>query len=471
MGSIIRATLILSSGSVVSLLAGFIANKAYAVWVGPEGLGLLSLLQGLLGLAVLTAGMGLPSGLVRLGAAAASQNDSAFIAALRQASWQLYALFSGTAALLLLLFGQPIARFMLAESSTSILVWVVLALLLSLAAGVQIGLLNAHHRVEMLARVAAFSSIFGAAWGVGLVWLWREAALPWVLLGAPVAQLALSSYFVRSLYLPTEKPLPARVREARAHLLRFGFPYTLSQLVGSAVQLAMPFFVLHQLGQENVGYYRAAVLFSTAYIGFLLNALGQDYYPRLSALRDQPMALCQTIDLQQRFVLLMGSPLIAFSVALAPLMVTILFSVDFGPTVAVLQWQLLGDLLRFVSWTLGFAVLAVLPSRMYLLTETLGGGMLLGFCLWGMQQFGLRGLGIGWLLGYAGYLLVLVLILVSNKTWVPSWLNGGLLVLSLSVVALAQFFSESWALLIALAWALVCGLWLISQARQPRVEV
>ncbi len=471
MGSILRATLILGSGSVVSLFAGFIANKAYAIWVGPEGLGLLSLLQGLLGLAALVAGMGLPSGLVRLGATAASQNDSTFIAALRQASWQLYALIAGTVVLLSLLFGQPIARLMLADSPASILVWVVLAVLLSLAAGLQIGLLNAYHRVEMLARVTALSSIFGAVWGVGLVWLWREAALPWVLLGAPVAQLILSSYFVRSLHLPIEKPAPAKVRDARARLLRFGFPYTLSQLVGSAVQLAMPFFVLHQLGQENVGYYRAAVLFSTAYIGFLLNALGQDYYPRLSSVRDQPEVFRQTIHLQQKFVLLIGSPLIALSMALAPPMVTILFSAEFEPAVKVLQWQLLGDLLRFLSWTLGFAVLAILPSRTYLFTETLGGGMMLGFCLWGMQQFGLQGLGIGWLLGYGGYLLVLALVLVASKTWAPTWSNVGLLMLGLGVAILVRVFSQPWGLLVALVWTMMCGFWLLVRLRWVRVEV
>ncbi len=301
--------------------------------------------------------------------------------------------------------------------------------------------------------------------------MWREAALPWVLLGAPVAQLILSSYFVRSLHLPIEKPAPAKVRDARARLLRFGFPYTLSQLVGSAVQLAMPFFVLHQLGQENVGYYRAAVLFSTAYIGFLLNALGQDYYPRLSSVRDQSGALRQTIHLQQKFVLLIGSPLIALSMALAPPMVTILFSAEFEPAVKVLQWQLLGDLLRFLSWTLGFAVLAILPSRTYLFTETLGGGMMLGFCLWGMQQFGLQGLGIGWLLGYGGYLLVLALVLVASKTWAPTWSNGGLLMLGLGVAILVRVFSQPWGLLVALVWTMMCGFWLLVRLRWVRVEV
>jgi PST family polysaccharide transporter len=471
MDSILKATLILGSGSVASLLAGLVANKAYAVWVGPDGVGLLGLFQGLLGLAGLFAGMGLSSGLVRLGATPASQNEAVAVAALRIAAWQIYGMFSLAVALLLLLFGQPIARMLLADSPAWTVVLVIVAMLLGLAAGVQIGLLNAHHRVPMLAKVTAFSSIFGAVWGIGLVWVWREAALPWVLLGVPLAQLAIASFFARSLNLSASQPDPAKVREARAQLMRFGLPYTISQLLGSAVQLGMPFFVLHTLGQESVGFYRATVLFSTAYIGFLLTALGQDFYPRLSALRGQPVAFRQAIDHQQRFVLLLGGPLVVLSLALAPLVIAVLFSPEFKPAVAILNWQLVGDLLRFVSWTLGFAVLAGLPSRTYLLTETVGGGMLLGFSLWGMQQFGLQGLGIGWMLAYAGYAMVLTLLLSLRRVWMPTLSNLGLMLSSLLVVALVKVVFEPWALAVALLWGLVCGFLLVKQVLQSRAEM
>ncbi len=470
MGSILRATLILGSGSAISLVAGFLSNKAYAVWVGPEGVGLLGLLQGLLAIAAIVAGMGLSAGLVRVGAARAAQRDAAFMVALRQAAWQIYGYFSGAVTLLVLLFSQPIAHLMLAKSPVYAVLWVAVALLMSLAAGVQIGLLNAYHRVGILARITAISSVAGAIWGIVLVWVWREAALPFVVLGTPLVQIVSSTWFVRELNLPDERPDLEQVRVARGELLRFGLPFTGSQLVGSAVQLGMPFLVLHQLGQENVGYYRAAVLFSTAYIGFLLNALGQDFYPRLSTLKDQPTAFREAIHTQQRFVLLLGSPLVAISLAVAPIIVSVLFSSQFRPTVAILQWQLLGDLLRFVSWTLSYAVLAGLSSRFYFITESLGGGMLLGFSLWGMRQFGLQGLGIGWLATYAGYLVVVAWLLVSRGIWTPVWSNVGLLGLGLSIGVVVRLVSEPWSLLFAIIWGLVCAVWLSRQGWRARAK-
>jgi O-antigen/teichoic acid export membrane protein len=471
MGSLIRATLILGSGSAVSLLASLLSNKAYAVWVGPGGVGLLGLLQGLLGISGIIAGMGLSSGLVRLGAAEITENNTARILALRQAAWQLFLYCSGSIAVLMLLFSQPIAHFLLAGSPVSMVLVVVLALLLSLGAGVNIGLLNAYHRIGILARITAISSVVGAIFGITVVWLWRTEAMPLVVLGVPLAQFFLALHYSRSLVLPSSKPNPQEVRDARSELFRFGLSFTGSQLVGTAVQLSLPFLVLYQLGQENVGYYRAAVMFSVGYVGFLLNALGQDFYPRLSALKAQPEAFQQAIHAQQRFMVLLGSPLVALSIALAPLIVRLIFSKEFLPALDVLHWQLLGDLPKFVSWTLGYAVLAALPSRSYLLTETVGGLCLLVFSWLGMAWLGLAGLGIGFLLAYVVYLLFLVYLLGSKKLWFPLWTNVSLLTIGFAVAVAVQFLSEPWGLVLALIWAGICAMLLGRQLFQKKAKV
>lgn len=457
MGSILRATVILGSGSAISLIAGFLSNKAYAVWVGPDGVGLLGLFQSFLGIAAIVAGMGLSSGLVRLGAPYTKEEaGGARLVALRQAAWQIYGvavLLSGAA---VIIFGRPIADLLLSNSPIWGVGVLAFSLALSLAAGVQLGLLNAYHRVSLLAQVTALASLFGAVWGITLVWAWRESALPWVILGVPLGQFVLSSLFLRKLHLPSLRADPRDIKAARGDLIKFGLPFVGSQLVGSAVQLGMPFLVLHQLGQNEVGYYRAAVLFSTAYIGFLLNALGQDFYPRLSALQSQPEAFRAALDTQQRFVLLLGSPLIVISMAFTPLAVSTLFSPEFGPTAGILQWQLLGDLFRFVSWTLGYAVLAGLPNRSYLIIETLGGVCLLAFSLWGMDRFGISGLGVGWMLTYMCYLMITGITVAVGFGWRPSPANMVLLLSAAGVAAATAALPEAWKILLALLWGLVC---------------
>jgi xanthine/uracil permease len=88
-----------------------------------------------------------------------------------------------------------------------------------------------------------------------------------------------------------------------------------------------------------------------------------------------------------------------------------------------------------------------------------------------MQQFGLQGLGIGWMLAYAGYAMVLTLLLSLRRVWMPTLSNLGLMLSSLLVVALVKVVFEPWALAVALLWGLVCGFLLAKQVLQSRAEM
>ena len=83
MKSILKATVVLSSASIVSILTGLVSAKVSAVLLGPGGLGYMGLLQSLLGLSGMLAGMGVGTGLVRAGARALAGKDERQEAALR----------------------------------------------------------------------------------------------------------------------------------------------------------------------------------------------------------------------------------------------------------------------------------------------------------------------------------------------------------------------------------------------------
>src|SRR5205085_11145318 len=106
--------------------------------------------------------------------------------------------------------------------------------------------------------------------------------------------------------------------------LHFGVPFTGSMLVGAGVQMLMPVLVLHALSRADVGFYRAAAAVAVNYLSFLLTAMGQDFYPRVSAASDRPAALTQLVNEQQRLVLLLAGPIIVGMLALVPYLVPLI---------------------------------------------------------------------------------------------------------------------------------------------------
>jgi antigen flippase len=435
MKSILKATAVLSSASAVSILMGLVSAKVSAVLLGPGGLGYMGLLQSLLGLSGLVAGLGVGTGLVRAGARAVAEHDARQEAALRDGAWLLCWGLGGLAFLLLSLLRAPVSRVMLGgpEHTGAVLI-VGAALLLTLAAAVQMSILNAHHRVGALARAGVLTSACGTGLSLLIIWQLRARGIAWAVLATGLASWAVSYYFARQTPAPRLRLAGQEVWGATRALLRFGGPFTASMLVGTGVQLMLPVLILHALGTSNVGYYRAAAAVSLNYLGFLITSMGQDYYPRVSAVGDDPTVLGRLINDQYRLVMLLGGPVILGMLALVPYIVPLIYSPQFAPTVALLEWQLIGDIFKFAAWTMSFVILARSGSLMFFCTELVGGACALSFSWLGMRWFGLEGLGIAFILSTGIYYLLCWVIL--RRTIGLRWTKtNGLLFVTLTLAA------------------------------------
>jgi O-antigen/teichoic acid export membrane protein len=398
MRSILRATAVLGGASVVNILISIVYGKITALLLGPSGFGIAALLQALVNFGTMLAGLGVASGLVRAGSRAIAEGDAHAEAVLRRAAW-LISLTAALAALLLtVLFREPLSAFVLSRSGGGY--WIALmgpAILLSVMAGVQGGAINARQRVSDLAKITIISALTSLGPSILLVWRLRESGVaPALLVTVAVNWLVSFAYYRRACAgAAPQGPLPRRqVVKAAGDLLRFGVPYTGSLLAGAGVVILIPVMVLHALGPDQVGMYRAANSLAVNYLSVLLAAMAQDYFPRVSAAPDDRHVIADLINTQLRLVLLVCGPVILLMLGLVPFLVPLLYSHQFDRASDLLEWQLISDLFKFATWTMSFVIMARLGGKAFLLTELAAGLLLLGGSWFGMQVWGLSGLGI-----------------------------------------------------------------------------
>jgi PST family polysaccharide transporter len=139
-------------------------------------------------------------------------------------------------------------------------------------------------------------------------------------------------------------------------------------------------------------------------------------------------------------VLLILGPVILALLALVPFLVPLLYTPQFAPTIALLEWQLVGDILGICAWAMGFAILARSGGTTYLVTQLVSAASLLLFTGIGVRQFRLEGVGMAFLassgIGYLMYWTVLRRTIGLRFTRDNRMLLGALLLAALVIRAL-----------------------------------
>lgn len=465
---ILRSSSIIGGASVINIVIGLLRMKAVAVLLGPAGVGLIGLFTNLVALASNVAGLGFGNVGTRQIAEAAGQDDPQRIAAARRALfWGTLVLALG-GALLLWLLRQVLAAYVLGDPSLAPHVgWLSLAVALTVAAASQNALLNGLRRIGDIARMQVGSAVVATAIGLAAIaWLGMAGVVAFVI-AVPLATFVLGQWFVSR--LPRVQAPASDLRALTAQwrtMAKLGAAFMVAGLAGVVGQLVVRALVQRDLGADALGQFQAAWAISMTYIGFVLGAMGTDFYPRLTAIIHDREAVNRLVNEQTEVALLLATPVLLAMLSLAPWVIRILYTAEFAEAAVVLRWQVLGDFLKIASWPLGFILLAAGAGRAFMLTEWIGMG---GFVLitWlGLPLLGIKATGVAFVGLYAVY-LPLVYCLAVRRTgfaWNSSVVK--LAVLCIAVAALVMLLS-AWSLLLGEAagtlFAILFGLYGLSR--------
>ncbi|MFZ7095386.1 O-antigen translocase [Luteimonas dalianensis] len=421
---ILRSSSIIGGASVINIMVGLLRMKAAAVLLGPAGVGLIGLFTNLVGTATAVAGVGVGTVGTRQIAEAAGKDDPQRIALVRRALFWLtlgLAVLGGVAFWLL---RHVLAERVLGDASLGgALGWLSIAVVFSVAAASQNALLRGVRRVGDIARISVGSAVLSTFAALIALWAFGRDGIVVFVLAAPVASFLLGYWYVSRLprVSPAAAPLAQFSSQWRA-MLGLGVAFMVAGLAASVGQLLVRTLVQRELGVEALGHFQAAWAISMTYVGFVLGAMGTDYYPRLTAVIQDRVAVNRLVNEQTEVALLLAAPVLLGMLALAPWVIRLLYTSEFVEAVDVLRWQVLGDILKVASWPLGFILLASGAGKTFMGTEWMAVAMFVVLTFVLLPVIGIDATGIAFL-GMYLVLLALVYLLAVRRTgfaWSPA---------------------------------------------------
>lgn len=404
---ILRSTTLVGGSSIINVGFSILRNKAMAMLLGPEGVGLMALFSSIADISQTVAGLGISASGVRQIAAADGgdrEQTSRVVAVVRWTS-----LLLGLAgAFLLLVFSSRIAQFTFGDyQHVSGIMILSLAVFFQVVAGGRTALLQGTREILSLARMSVLTGLFSLVVGVPLIYFLGKRGIAPSLVAAAFASFATSWWFSRRIQMAQCSISAAQMLHETSALFKLGVVFMASGFLTMGSAYAIRLIITSESGIHAAGLYQAAWALGGLYAGFILQAMGTDFYPRLTAVAFDNAECNRLVNEQAEVSMLLAGPGLIATLTLAPLVMTLFYSSDFQAAVIVLRWICLGMMLRIIAWPIGFIVLAKGAKAIFFWTEMAAASIHVGLAWLLVQKYGLAGAGFAFFGLYAWHAILL----------------------------------------------------------------
>ena len=441
-GQILKSSALIGGSSVLNIGIGIVRTKAMAVFLGPAGFGLMGLYGSIADLAQSVAGMGINSSGVRQIAEAVGTGNTERIARTVAVLRRISVLLGIAGALLLVALSRQVSFLTFgSDQHTAAVALLSLAVFFRLVSAGQGALVQGMRRISDLARMGVLGALFGTIISIPVVYVLREKGVVPSLVAIAAMTILTSWWYSRKVQIQTPVLTVSQIRQEAALLLKLGFAFMASAFLMMGAAYAVRTLVLRFSGFEAAGLYQAAWTLGGLYVGFILQAMGADFYPRLTAVAKDNAACNRMVNEQAQISLLLAGPGVIATLTFTPLVIALLYSAKFGAAVDLLRWVCLGMTLRVITWPMGFIIIAKGEATFFLLTELAWTVVNVGLSWMCLKSYGLNGAGIAFFGSYVfhGLMIYPVVRRISGFRWSPANRKTGLLFLFLTAVVFCGF--------------------------------
>ncbi len=461
---ILKSTALIGDSTAVNVVFAILRNKAAALLLGPEGLGLMGLYNSVLDLTQTLANLGVQSSGVRQIAEAAGTGDNARIAVTATVLKRISFLLGLAGTALLCALSVPVARLTFGDAGhTTGIVLISAAVFFRLVSAGQMALLQGLRRIADLARVNMLGAFCATAVTIPMLFFFGQAGIVPSLVASAAAAAFVSWSYSRKVEVEAQKVSLRQVGAESSDLLKLGLAFMSSGLVTVVSAYLIRLIVVHADGIVAAGLYQAAWTLGGLYAGFILQAMGADFYPRLTAACDNNAECNRLVNEQAQIGMLLAGPGLLATLTVTPLIISLFYSPQFHEAVDVLRWICLGMMLQIVCWPIGFIIIARGARVTLFLTETAAGVVHVGLAWLLTRSFGVVGAGAAFFCLYIwhGVLVYAIARRMTGFRWSSAnlALSSVLLPAAAAVFAAFMLLSAFTATLTGLALTFATGLY------------
>lgn len=441
--SILKGISFFGGAQVFQILINLVRGKFVAMLLGPEGMGISSLLTASSNTIQQIAQAGLPTAIVKeVSEAKEGSPNHISVDEVISATRTAVLTTASIGTVICIVFSALLSRWTFGNDTfTWQYVVLSIAVMFSMLGSGEMSILQGLHQVKRLSWASVVGASTGLAVGVPLYYFFgNDGIVPGM-----IAVSAASYIFYRTSAAKATGRLDTKIAwHIRKFIIRklvtLGLVLMAGSLIGTLVTYLTNTFVRYIGGIDDVGYFQAANSITNQYAGIVFAAMSVDYFPRLVAVASDNAKMAGIVNRQMEIVSLIMAPLMIALMFSAPLLIRILLTSKFECVIPLIHWLSLGIFLRALIFPAGYITFAKDNKRLFFLLEGVFGNVigLTANCIC-YYTWGLTGLGISMCIAYT---ISFVVYFAVNRHYYSYGIGRGtarVVLITLSAVVLPFF--------------------------------
>jgi len=403
---VLNATSLFGGVQFINIILRLIRSKAIALLIGPIGMGISNLLLTTMELINGLTNLGLERSAVKDISLANTNSNSKSVAITISILKKLVWLTISIGVLLMILLAPWLSEIAFGNKDYTIsFIWISIALLFKQLSSSQLAILQGLRKLKSLAKANLLGNFIGLLITLPLYYYYKiDAIVPSIII-ATFMSFVFTYYYSHKLDIESVTISRKEAVSEGKGMINLGVMLSLSSLITLLVAYIIRIYIgsaneTEELGLIDVGLYSAGFVILNSYVGIIFNAMGTDYFPRLSEIANDIKKLRKTVLEQATVAILLITPIIVVFLACAPFIIVILYSHEFSPIVAMVTWGILGMIFKAVSWSMGYMIIAKGDSKVFIKTAIGFNTILLSINIIGYHFGGLEGVGISFFIYY-----------------------------------------------------------------------
>lgn len=397
--NIFKSTFLFGFVQVFGVIIKVGLNKAAALLLGVEGIGLIGIFQSISEMLKTFFGLGVSQSAVRDISKANEDGNEEEFSQVITVTHKVIFITSLLGAFFTIVFSVYLSIWSFGNDSyTSLFLLLGLVVFFSILADGQLGILKGMRRLRELAKATVFGSLAGFVSGVPFYYFFKNDGIVPTLLAVAISLVVFSTYYVRKIKYKKVKLSLKQTLSKSSNMIKMGVALMFVTFVGMVSDYVMKIYIGNTSELATVGIYQAGLTIISGYFGIVITAMSTDYYPRISAVYDNNDRLSDELNRQAKVGLILITPLIVAFMFLMPFFLQILYSKDFIRATEYMQYAIFWTLIIIVSNPIDMILIAKQNTKAFIIATIIYRVLGMSISMLGFYFYGLEGLGIAMLI-------------------------------------------------------------------------